>query len=69
MKLSVVARVSLATLLLMLPAASLFGQSERGSITGVVRDSSGATVPNAKIAIVSQPWALEKLWSSVLGSA
>ncbi|MGD0773792.1 MAG: carboxypeptidase-like regulatory domain-containing protein [Candidatus Solibacter sp.] len=54
MKLSVVARASVATLLLMLPAASLFGQSERGSITGVVHDSSGATVPNARIAIVSQ---------------
>jgi hypothetical protein len=54
MKLSAVARVTVATLLLMLPAASLFGQSERGTITGVVHDSSGATVPNARIAIVSQ---------------
>src|ERR1035438_6402767 len=55
MKLSVVARVSVAALLLMVPAGSLFGQSERGTITGVVHDSSGATVPSAKVTVVSQP--------------
>ena len=54
MKLSVIARVAAATLVLLLPAAPMFGQSERGTITGVVHDSSGAVVPNAKIAIVSQ---------------
>src|SRR5271169_3921348 len=53
MKLSV-ARVAVAALSLLLPVASLFGQSERGTITGVVHDSSGAVVPNAKVTIVSQ---------------
>src|SRR5450432_2102876 len=54
MKLSVAFRVSVATLFLMLPATALFGQSERGTITGVVHDSSGAVVPAAKVTIVSQ---------------
>jgi len=54
MKLSVAFRVSVATLFLMLSAMALFGQSERGTITGVVHDSSGAVVPNAKVTIVSQ---------------
>ena len=54
MKLSVAFRVSVATLFFMLSAMALFGQSERGTITGVVHDSSGAVVPNAKVTIVSQ---------------
>jgi Carboxypeptidase regulatory-like domain len=54
MKLSVAFRVSVATLFLMLQATALFGQSERGTITGVVHDSSGAVIPNAKVTIVSQ---------------
>src|SRR5579872_430378 len=31
-----------------------FGQSERGTITGVVQDSSGAVIPSAKIIVTSQ---------------
>ena len=38
---------------LALCAGSLFAQSERGSITGAVRDSSGAVVPGAKITITN----------------
>src|SRR5579862_5779663 len=34
-------------------AFSLWAQSERGTITGVVRDSSGAVVPSAKITITN----------------
>ena len=48
MKLSVL-RVAAATFALMLSAALLFGQSERGTITGTVTDSTGAAVPQAKI--------------------
>src|SRR4051794_33892811 len=36
---------------LILCALSIFAQSERGTITGAVRDSSGAVVPSAKISI------------------
>src|SRR5579883_109777 len=35
-------------------SAMAFAQSERGTITGVIRDSSGAVVPTAKISIVNQ---------------
>src|SRR5581483_7200569 len=38
----------------LLAAASLLGQSERGNITGVVSDSSGAVVPNAAVVITSR---------------
>ena len=38
---------------LALCAGSLFAQSERGTITGAVRDSSGAVVPGAKITITN----------------
>src|SRR6266702_3663009 len=38
-------------LCLTLCAVSTFAQSERGTITGAVRDSSGAVVPAAKIAV------------------
>ena len=42
-----------ACLLLLLSLAA-FAQSDRGTITGVVHDSSGAIVPAAKIAVVNQ---------------
>jgi hypothetical protein len=51
---TIVARVAVAALSLLLTLASLFGQSERGTITGVVHDSSGAVVPAANVTIVSQ---------------
>src|SRR5438046_9455252 len=53
MKHSVVVRVSVGTLFLMLSAVALFGQSERGTITGTVTDSTGAAVPQAKITATS----------------
>ena len=40
-----------AALCIALCAATLFGQSERGIITGTVRDASGAVVPAAKITL------------------
>src|SRR5258708_4415916 len=53
MKLSVVVRVSVATLFLMLSAMALFGQSERGTITGTVHDASGAVIPGAKVSVTA----------------
>ena len=38
---------------LLLLAAALFAQSERGAITGTVRDSSGAVIPAAKVTITN----------------
>jgi len=35
-------------------SCAAFAQSERGTITGVVHDSSGAVVPGAKVAVVNQ---------------
>jgi Carboxypeptidase regulatory-like domain len=40
------------TLILMLPAL-LFGQSERGTISGLVNDPSGAVVVNAKVTVTN----------------
>ncbi|MFN0101570.1 MAG: carboxypeptidase-like regulatory domain-containing protein, partial [Bryobacteraceae bacterium] len=42
-----------AALCLALCAASLFAQSERGTITGTVRDASGAVVPGAKVLLTN----------------
>jgi hypothetical protein len=42
-----------AALVLSLFAFGAFGQSERGNITGSVRDASGAVVPGAKITITN----------------
>jgi Carboxypeptidase regulatory-like domain len=53
MKLFVVFRVTVATLFLTLLAASLFGQSERGTITGTVHDASSAIVPGARITVTN----------------
>jgi hypothetical protein len=48
-------RHTLATLLLLFLSASAFAQSAGGvaGISGVVRDPSGAVVPNAKVVISS----------------
>lgn len=40
------------TLFLTLAACQSFGQIDRGTIQGVVKDSSGAVVPNAKVQII-----------------
>src|SRR5215470_4507457 len=47
MKISVMKWAGIAALLL--ASASLFGQSERGTITGTILDASGAAVPLAKV--------------------
>ena len=39
--------------LVLIAAATLFAQSERGAISGTVRDSSGAAVPQAQVAITN----------------
>ena len=49
-----VAVLAICLICLALLANNLFGQaSERGIITGVVRDSSGAVVPAAKITVTN----------------
>ncbi len=53
MKLSVFARVSVTTLLSMLSGMALFGQSERGTITGTIHDASGAIIPGAKVSVTA----------------
>jgi hypothetical protein len=53
MKLSAAVRVTVATFLLCLPGAILFGQSERGTISGTVTDSTGAAVPLAKVTVTN----------------
>src|SRR6516165_10273834 len=39
---------------LALLACAAFAQSERGTITGVIHDSTGAVVPGAKVAVINQ---------------
>ena len=53
MKLSTAVRVTVATLLLCLPCTVLLAQSERGTISGTVTDSTGAAVPQAKITVTN----------------
>ncbi len=53
MKLSAAIRVTVVTFLLCLPGAVLFGQSERGTISGTVTDSTGAAVPQAKVTVTN----------------
>ncbi len=40
-------------LLLACVATALFGQSERGTITGTVADSTGAVVPKARVIVTN----------------
>jgi Carboxypeptidase regulatory-like domain len=40
--------------MLLICAGALAGQSERGTITGTVRDSSGAVVPEVKVTITNR---------------
>ncbi len=51
---SALLKTKLAGIVPFLICICLFGQSERGTITGVVMDSSGAVVPQAKITITNQ---------------
>src|SRR5438105_7017030 len=44
----------IALLLMATCAATCFAQAEQGTITGVVVDASGASVPKAKITAVNQ---------------
>ena len=53
MKLSAAFRVIAATFLLCLPVLVLYAQSERGTISGTVTDSTGAAVPQAKITVTN----------------
>ncbi len=53
MKTPAAVRVTVATFLLCLPAAVLFGQSERGTIAGTVTDSTGAAVPLATVTVTN----------------
>ncbi len=49
----------LATILiaaLTYPAARLWGQAVYGGIVGTITDSSGAGVPNAKVAVTACGW-------------
>ncbi|HEY9431007.1 MAG TPA: carboxypeptidase-like regulatory domain-containing protein, partial [Blastocatellia bacterium] len=43
-----------AALLTLLLAPLVLGQSDRGTITGTVTDSSGAAVPGANVTVTSQ---------------
>jgi len=49
MKLSTAARVCVSTPCILILSCLAFGQSERGTITGSVTDSTGAAVPQAKV--------------------
>ena len=53
MKLSAAFRVIATTFLLCLAGTILFAQSERGTISGTVTDSTGAAVPQAKVTVTN----------------
>jgi len=53
MKLSRPGSVARGVVCLALLALNVFAQSERGAITGAVRDASGAVVPSAKITVTN----------------
>jgi hypothetical protein len=55
-------------LLLGLLACALFAQSERGSITGIVTDSTGAAIPSAEVSITNRDTAtVVKVTASAAG--
>src|SRR5882672_11501098 len=54
MPLRLPARSFIFALLLCLSAFLCFAQSDRGTITGVVRDSTAAVVPGAVVTIINQ---------------
>ena len=49
----VAARVSAASFLVLCIAVSVFAQSERGTISGTVTDSTGAVIPAAKVMVTN----------------
>src|SRR5205823_7410875 len=51
---TLVVRISLTLFLLLALAASGLAQISAGSIVGTVRDSSGALVPNATVAVTNK---------------
>src|SRR5436190_13547422 len=50
----VCSRAALLALILIVCATLAFGQSDLGSISGFVKDPSGATIPNAKVTVTNQ---------------
>jgi hypothetical protein len=48
-----VTSITSALFVFLLCTESLFGQANRGRITGTVSDASGAVVPNTKITIIA----------------
>lgn len=46
-------RFLISSALLLMCASALFAQSERGTITGVVRDPSSAVLTNAKVIVTN----------------
>ncbi|MBV8818719.1 MAG: TonB-dependent receptor, partial [Acidobacteriaceae bacterium] len=49
---------------LLLFSTLCFGQSERGTITGQIRDASGAVIPNAKITVTNEATGVASMLSS-----
>lgn len=47
-------RASSFLAVVLLSVAAVFGQSNTGSITGVISDQNGAVVPNATVTITNQ---------------
>src|SRR5215470_17505598 len=63
-----IARGALLPALVLTFAFSSFAQSERGTISGTVRDSSGAVIPGAKVTIINTATGLvENLTSNQVG--
>src|SRR5690242_19008000 len=50
---SIIRTVVLFVLLTVFCQAALFGQSERGTISGSVTDSTGAVIPSAKVTVTN----------------
>src|SRR5689334_10102508 len=50
----VCSRAALLALVIFVCATLAFGQSDLGSISGFVKDPSGATIPNAKVSATNQ---------------
>src|SRR5665213_784650 len=53
-KMSKFAHVCKILLLTLCVAAALFAQSDVGTVTGFIRDPTGAVIPNAKVVVKSE---------------